>query len=114
MATTPKAGARYSFPRDAAQTKSGILNALSAATGLPRKNVGSVMGALAALAAMELTRRGTFTMPGMAKLRVIKKPATRAREGINPFTKQPTIFKAKPARKLVKMRPLKALKDSLK
>jgi nucleoid DNA-binding protein len=114
MATTPKAAAGYSFPRDAAQTKSSVLNAVSAATGVPRKHVGKVMGALAALAAIELTRRGAFTVPGMAKLKVVKKAATKAREGINPFTKQPTIFKAKPARKLVKIRPLKVLKDAVK
>jgi hypothetical protein len=50
----------------------------------------------------------------MAKMKVVKKPATKARQGINPFTKEPTIFKAKPARKLVKIRALKGLKDSLK
>jgi nucleoid DNA-binding protein len=108
-------GGDYAFPRDTtAQTKSGVLNALSSATGLPRQHVGKVVGALAALAAIELARRGAFTMPGMAKMKVVKKAATKARQGINPFTKQPTIFKAKPARKLVKIRPLKALKDSLK
>ena len=112
---TSKTGDRYAFPRDAdAQTKSGVLNAVASATGLPRQHVGKVIGALAALAAMELTRRGMFTLPGMAKMKVVKKAATKARHGINPFTKQPMMFKAKPARKLVKMRPLKALKDSLK
>jgi hypothetical protein len=44
---------------------------------------------------------------------VIKKPATKAREGINPFTKEPTTFKAKPARKIIKARPVKAAKDAL-
>jgi DNA-binding protein HU-beta len=105
----------YNFPRDSdAQTKSGILNAVAGATGLPRQHVNKVVGALAALAAMELARRGTFTLPGMAKMKVVKKAATKARQGINPFTKEPTIFKAKPARKLVKIRALKGLKDSLK
>jgi nucleoid DNA-binding protein len=104
----------FAFPKElAAQTKSGVLNALSSATGVPRKHVGKVVGALAALVALELARRGAFTMPGVAKMRVIKKAATKARKGINPFTKEPTIFKAKPARKLVKMRPLKALKDAI-
>jgi nucleoid DNA-binding protein len=108
-------GGRFAFPKDlAAQTKSGVLNAISSATGLPRQHVGKVVGALTALAAVELARRGVFTMPGMAKMKVVKKAATRARQGINPFTKQPTLFKAKPARKLVKIRPLKALKDALK
>jgi hypothetical protein len=52
-------------------------------------------------------------VPGLAKFVVIKKPATKAREGINPFTKEPTIFKAKPARKVIKARPVKAVKDAL-
>ena len=50
----------------------------------------------------------------MAKMKVVKKPATKARQGINPFTKEPTVFKAKPARKLVKIRALKGLKDAVK
>jgi nucleoid DNA-binding protein len=113
MATPSKGG--YAFAKNVvAQNKSSVLNAVSGATGIPRQHVGKVMGALAALAAVELARRGSFTMPGMAKLKVVKKAATKARQGINPFTKQPTIFKAKPARKLVKIRALKALKDALK
>ena len=105
----------FAFPKNLlAQNKSGVLNAVSSATGIPRQHVGKVMGAIAALAAVELARRGTFTVPGMAKMKVIKKAATKARQGINPFTKQPMLFKAKAARKLVKIRPLKALKDSLK
>jgi nucleoid DNA-binding protein len=114
MATTKGGSKGYTFPRDVdAQTKSGVLNAVASATGLPRPQVGKVVGALAALAAAELARRGTFTLPGMAKMKVVKKPATKARQGINPFTKEPMMFKAKPARKLVKMRALKGLKDSL-
>ena len=114
MATTKTSNKGYAFPRDAdGQTKSGILNAISSATGLPRQQVGKVVGALAALAAAELGRRGTFTLPGMAKMKVVKKAATKARQGINPFTKEPTMFKAKPARKLVKIRALKGLKDAV-
>ena len=105
----------FAFPKNLlAQNKSGVLNALASATGIPRQHVGKVVGAIAALAAVELARRGTFTVPGMAKMKVIKKAATKARQGINPFTKEPMLFKAKAARKLVKIRPLKALKDSLK
>ncbi|MHC4995831.1 MAG: HU family DNA-binding protein, partial [Planctomycetota bacterium] len=53
----------------------------------------------------------TFTIPGLAKIVVQRKPATRARKGINPFTGEETVFKAKPARNVVKVRPLKGLKD---
>ena len=52
-------------------------------------------------------------MPGLASFVVIKKPATKARKGINPFTKEPTIFKAKPARKIIKARPVKAAKEAV-
>jgi DNA-binding protein HU-beta len=56
---------------------------------------------------------GVFVAPGLAKFVVVKKPATKERKGINPFTKGPTIFKAKPARKVVKARPVKAVKDAV-
>ena len=52
-------------------------------------------------------------MPGFAKFVVIKKPATKQRTGINPFTKEPTVFKAKPARKVIRARPVKAVKDAV-
>jgi len=105
----------YSFPKSSEpRTKTGVLDAVSNATGLPRKHVGKVLGALAALVAYDLARHSGFTLPGLAKIKVVKKAATKARKGINPFTKEPTIFKAKPARKLLKMRPLKALKDAVK
>ena len=105
----------YSFPKTPApRNKSAVLNAVSEATGLRRKEVATVMGALAALIAYDMAKNGSFTLPGLAKMSVIKKAATKARKGINPFTKEPTIFKAKPARKLVKIRALKALKDMVK
>ena len=61
----------------------------------------------------ELKKSGVFTLPGFAKFRVVKKPATKARQGINPFTKQPQTFAAKPASKSVRARPIKAIKDAL-
>ena len=57
---------------------------------------------------------GTFVVPGLMKIMVIQKPATKAHKGINPFTKEEVMFKAKPARKVIKVRPLKALKDMAK
>ena len=53
---------------------------------------------------------GIFTLPGLLKIKVVRKPATPARTGINPFTKQETTFKAKPARNVVKLQALKSLK----
>ncbi|MBN2581949.1 MAG: HU family DNA-binding protein, partial [Planctomycetes bacterium] len=57
---------------------------------------------------------GMFVVPGLMKIVVVQKPAVKARKGINPFTKQEQMFKAKPARRVVKVRPMKALKDMAK
>ncbi len=94
-------------------TKSEILTSISETTELSRKEVASVFEALEGIIQDNLKPRGPgmFSIPGLMKIRVIKKPATKARKGINPFTKEPTIFKAKPARKVVKVLPLKGLKD---
>ena len=54
-----------------------------------------------------------FLVPGLAKFVVVKKPATKERKGINPFTKEPTVFKARPARKIIRARPVKAAKDGI-
>ena len=81
---------------------------------LTRKDVKGVLESLAQVGYKELKKTGTFLVPGFAKFVVIKKPATKARKGINPFTKQEQVFKARPARKVVKVRPMKALKDMAK
>ena len=78
-----------------------------------KRQVKSVIEALATIGHKELKKSGVFLVPGFAKFVVIKKPATKARKGINPFTKEPTVFKAKPARKVVKARPVKAVKDAI-
>ena len=61
----------------------------------------------------QLKKDGLFTLPGFAKFRVVKKPAVKARKGINPFTGEETTFKAKPATKVVRVRPIKAIKDAV-
>jgi DNA-binding protein HU-beta len=80
---------------------------------MARKDVKAVIESLAEIGYKELNKSGAFLVPGFAKFVVIKKPATKERSGINPFTKEPTIFKAKPARKIVKARPVKAAKDAV-
>ena len=80
---------------------------------MARKDVKAVIESLAAIGYKELNKSGAFLVPGFAKFVVIKKPATKERSGINPFTKEPTIFKAKPARKIVRARPVKAAKDAV-
>jgi len=81
--------------------------------GLTRKDIKGVIESLADLGYKELKKTGAFFVPGFAKFVVIKKPATKARKGINPFTKEPTIFKARPARKVIRARPVKAVKDAV-
>ena len=94
-------------------SKSEIYAHISEEAELSRKQVAAVFDALSGLIEKNLKSRGPgiFTLPGLLKIKVIKKPATKARKGINPFTGEETIFKAKPARKVVKVLPLKALKD---
>ncbi len=96
-------------------TKSALIQAILSdmGEGWARKDVVKLLDSLTQLGHAELKKRGEFVLPGFAKFVLIKKPATPARQGINPFTKEPTTFAAKPARKVVKARPVKALKDSI-
>jgi len=96
-----------------AMTKSEIVSGIADATGLAKKDVNSVFEAMAAQIKKSLGRNGpgAYAVPGLMKIMVIRKPATQARKGINPFTGEETVFKAKPARNVVKIRPLKNLKD---
>ncbi len=97
-------------------TKSEILAGIAETTKLSRKQVASVLDALSDLIKKNVGKKGPgmFVVPGLLKIMVIQKPATKARKGINPFTKEEVIFKAKPARRVIKVRPLKALKDMAK
>lgn len=93
-----------------APTKSEVINHIVSDTGLSRSEVSAVFDSLSTCIRKNLRRSGIFTVPGLMKLRVIKKPATKARKGVNPFTGEATTFKAKPASKRVRVSPLKALK----
>jgi len=97
-------------------SKSEILAKIAEETTLPRKQVAGVLESLSGLIKNNLGKKGpgTFVVPGLMKIIVIQKPAVKARKGINPFTKEEVMFKAKPARKVIKVRPLKALKDMAK
>ncbi|HET7674422.1 MAG TPA: HU family DNA-binding protein [Gammaproteobacteria bacterium] len=94
-------------------TKSEIYSHLAEQTDLSKRQVGAVFDSLADLIKKNLGRRGpgVFAVPGLMKIKVVRKPATKARKGINPFTGEETTFKAKPARNVVKVQPLKGLKD---
>ena len=93
-----------------APTKSEILAQISKDTELSRKQVSEVFESLNAQIKKSLRSNSLFTLPGLLKLKVVKKPATKAREGTNPFTGEKMVFKAKPASKKVRALPLKNLK----
>ena len=94
-------------------TKTQILDAIAAATELSRKQVAAVLDSLGEVIEAHLKKNGAgeFVLPGLLKISSLRKPATKARKGINPFTKEEVTFKAKPASTVIKVRPLKKLKD---
>jgi nucleoid DNA-binding protein len=99
-----------------APTKSEIISNIADGTKLTRKQVSGVLEALSGEIGRAVGKKGSgiFTVPGLMKISVIEKPATKARKGINPFTKMEQVFKAKPARRVIKVRALKSLKDMAK
>lgn len=96
-------------------TKAQIITQLAETSGLDKKAVNGVLDALAGLIKKELGAQGPgeVTIPNLVKLKAKATPATEDREGINPFTKQPTVIKGKPASLKVRATPVKALKDGL-
>ena len=96
-------------------TKSQVLSEISQLTELDKKSVGKVLDGLTELIKKQLGSRGPgeFVIPGLLKLRAVKKAATKDRPGINPFTKEPITIKGKPASKKVRATALKALKDMI-
>ena len=94
-------------------TKSKIVASLADSTDLSKKQVNAVLDELNTLIERSIKKRavGEFTIPGVMKITTVKKPARKARKGINPFTGEETVFKAKPASIAVKIRPLKKLKE---
>src|SRR6478736_5776123 len=112
MATKKKAS---KFTTSAVRTKyskTQIVAEICEATGLTRAQCNGVLDGLTAIIERHLKKGavGQFVMPGLLKIICQQKPATKARRGINPFTGEEVMFKAKPARTVVKVRPLKKLK----
>jgi nucleoid DNA-binding protein len=122
-ATTKKAAVKKTAVKKAApkkitaikepMTKSALFATIAERTELSKKDVAAVFGELENIIDGHVRKRaaGTFTLPGLMKITTVKKPARKARKGINPFTGEETMFKAKPAQTVVKIRPLKKLKD---
>ena len=94
-------------------SKTEFIQAVADESGLDRKQVNAVLDGLTGVIYKELKAENEVVIPGLVKLTTVKKPAVPEHEGINPFTKEKTMFKAKPARTVIKPRPLKALKDAI-
>ena len=96
-------------------TKTQLIQAITDNSGadINKKQVKLVLEALTTIGHKQLKKQGVFTLPGFAKFRVVKKPPTKARKGVNPFTGEEMVFKAKPASKAVRARPVKACKDAV-
>lgn len=94
-------------------SKTQILDEIAASTELSRKQVAAVLDSLTDVIEGHVKKNavGEFVLPGLMKISTIRKPAVKARKGINPFTKEEVMFKAKPATTAIKVRPLKKLKD---
>ena len=94
-------------------TKAQLLSTIAEDTGLTRRQVAEVMDSLSGQIRRHIKKRGpgTFTLPGLLKVRTVRKPARKERTGTNPFTGEETTFAAKPAHTVVKIQPLKGLKD---
>ena len=95
------------------RTKSEVFGELAEGNDLSRKQVTALFDGLSGMIKKDLGKKGPgiFTVPGLMKIKVVRKPATKARKGINPFTGEEMMFKAKPARNVVKVLALKGLKD---
>ncbi len=108
-----KTAKRKAGAQNKPRTKGEILRELADRTELSRAQVVSVFDGMSRLIKADLGNKGpgVFTVPGLLKIKVVRKPATKARKGTNPFTGEEMMFKAKPARNVVKVTPLKALKD---
>ncbi len=94
-------------------SKTELVDAIASQSGVEKKQVKAVLDGLNDLVYKELKAQHEVVIPGLLKLALVTKPAVPEHEGINPFTKEKTIFKAKPERKVIKPRPVKALKDAV-
>ena len=94
-----------------AMTASAAISAVAVKSGLKSKDTKAIITSYLELAAGDIKKNGQFKIAGMLNLKLKKKPATPARKGVNPFTKEPCVFKAKPASKTVRAYAMKKLKD---
>jgi nucleoid DNA-binding protein len=95
------------------RSKSDVFSTIAEHAGMHRRDVAAAFHALGSVIKADLSKAGAgvFKVPGLMRITVVRKPATKARMGINPFTKEEVMFKAKPARNVVRVRPLRGLKE---
>merc|ERR1711964_629660 len=96
-----------------ALTQTGVFQSVADTCGLKAKDAKAVVDALMSVAVSQVQKSGSFKLAGMLNMKLKNKPATKARKGVNPFTKEPCVFKAKPASKTVRVLPMKKLKEML-
>merc|ERR1719464_2124548 len=96
-----------------AMSQAAVASAAAEATGLKPKQVKEALNAVVSIAAKELKKNGSFKFAGIMNMKLAKKPAVPARKGVNPFTKEPCVFKAKPASKKVRVLAMKKLKEAV-
>jgi len=113
MAPAMKAMKARAAMKSGAMTQTAVLASVAETNGLKTKQAKGVVEALMAVACDQIKKNGSFKLGGMLNMKLKKKPATAAKKGINPFTKEPCVFKAKPASKTVKVYAMKKLKESL-
>lgn len=96
-------------------SKSQFVTTLAEKSGLNKRQATSALDTINAMVAQQLGKRGPgeVLIPGLLRLNIVDKPATRKREGVNPFTKEPMTYKAKAAHRVIRVRALKALKDAI-
>merc|ERR1719235_763875 len=99
--------------RGGAMSAAVAYSSVAETVGLKPKDVKAAVEGLVAVAADQLKKNGSFKICGMLNLKLKKKPATPARKGVNPFTKEPCVFKAKPASKTVKVLAMKKIKEAI-
>jgi nucleoid DNA-binding protein len=111
--TTPKAAGTPAASRPKPANRAEVFNALAEKSGVGKKEIAVFFAALGELIGKELGKKGPgqFVVPGLLKLKVVRKPATKAKQGRNPFTGEPITIKARPAKNVVRAVPMKALKE---
>merc|ERR1719281_1488704 len=96
-----------------AMTQTAVFQSVAETCGVKTKDAKAVVDAMTAVAVSEVKKSGSFKFAGLLNMKLKNKPATKAKRGINPFTKEPCVFKAKPASKTVKCFAMKKLKEML-